>query len=263
VVSAAVLIICHKSIPVEAELKSLIQCVKILNNYPVYLIVPKGMDVGRYTEISSSIKVLFIDQAWQATYQSFNRLKTSSFLYQSLREFEYLLFYELDSWVFRDELSYWCGLDYDYIGAPWISVDVARWLNYLGKYPYEVRKFHQWTGGSLLRKVGNGGFSLRKTKSMLCNTKLFSYRGRYWNANEDSFFAHYVAAFNPFFKLPTVEVALRFSFDVNPSICFQMNDSQLPFGCHGYSRNDLPLYQENKEFWNQFINGSCTISSHT
>ncbi|MFR6542216.1 MAG: DUF5672 family protein [Butyricimonas virosa] len=26
----------------------------------------------------------------------------------------------IDAFVFRDELTYWCTLNYDYIGAPWL-----------------------------------------------------------------------------------------------------------------------------------------------
>lgn len=28
------------------------------------------------------------------------------------------MIYQLDAWVFNDELSSWCSLGYDYIGAP-------------------------------------------------------------------------------------------------------------------------------------------------
>ena len=101
--------------------------------------------------------------------------------------------------------------------------------------------------------VGNGGFSLRKTEAMIINTTLFSFRGRDWKSNEDSFFAHYVATFNKFFRVPDVSTALRFSFDINPAKAFSMNGNQLPFGCHGFSRSDSPNYTHNKEFWDTII----------
>jgi hypothetical protein len=55
--------------------------------------------------------------------------------------------YHLDSLVFNSNLHYWCNLNYDFIGAPWIKGPDLPWLREEG--------------------VGNGGFSLRKVKSFL------------------------------------------------------------------------------------------------
>ena len=31
-----------------------------------------------------------------------------------------MLIYQLDAFVFQDDLAYWCQQNYDYIGAPWL-----------------------------------------------------------------------------------------------------------------------------------------------
>jgi hypothetical protein len=57
-----------------------------------------------------------------------------------------MLIYQLDAWVFKDDLMKWCNKGYDYIGAPWFE------------------DFGSYEKGKKLWRVGNGGFSLRKIK---------------------------------------------------------------------------------------------------
>jgi hypothetical protein len=63
-----------------------------------------------------------------------------------------------------------------------------------------------------------------------------------WGGNEDQFWAFRAPACTPF-KIPTLEEALAFSFEVWPERAFARNDSKLPFGCHGWSRDHM------LEFW--------------
>jgi hypothetical protein len=65
--------------------------------------------------------------------------------YEVFRQYEYMLIYQLDCWVFRDELEMWCDKGYDYIGAPFF----VKWFVDRGIY------------------VGNGGFSLRKISNII------------------------------------------------------------------------------------------------
>lgn len=69
--------------------------------------------------------------------------------YRSFKEYEFMLIYQLDSYVFRDELLDWCEKDYDYIGAP--------------VHNFILDNFSQRIDIATL----NGGFSLRKINSAL------------------------------------------------------------------------------------------------
>lgn len=144
-----ILIIAHKSELSEFEEISLAQCYRILNNHPIKLVCPKGLDVSCYRKINNNIEIDFINPKWQANYRAFNRLKIDPFLYQRYSNYEFILFYELDAFVFRDDLNYWCSQNYDYIGAPWFN------------------DFNPVTGHYSSIDVGNGGFSLRKVNSAL------------------------------------------------------------------------------------------------
>ena len=77
----------------------------------------------------------------------FNKLKESNLLYKKYKKYKYILFYELDAFVFRDELDYWCKKGFDYIGAPWNGTHCY----------YDTP----------INGVGNGGFSLRNIKSAI------------------------------------------------------------------------------------------------
>ncbi|GMQ29568.1 DUF5672 family protein [Algoriphagus confluentis] len=251
--TVVILIIVHKKIPTFFEKMSLIQCLNILGSHPIKLVCPIGLDVSEYLEVNKDLEFDFINPNWHSNYTMFNRLKISPFLYERYRDYNYIMFYELDSWVFRDELLYWCSKGYDYIGAPWIGLNVYSWLYMKNIYPFELKLIWKFLDKSKINIVGNGGFSLRKTKSMLINSKLFSFRGRNWDSNEDSFFCHYVSSFNKFFKVADFPNALKFSFDVSPDKSYQLNNFELPFGCHGFSRSDLPNYVNNFEFWRDHI----------
>ena len=82
----------------------------------------------------------------------------SSKFYKSFKTYEFLLIYQTDAWVFRDDLLEWCNKDYDYVGAPWFT-------------GYDDTKGIK----KAFNAVGNGGFCLRKTKSMLRVLNTFSY----------------------------------------------------------------------------------------
>ena len=84
----------------------------------------------------------------------YNKLKKSKFFYRLFSEYDFILTYELDSYVFRNELRTWVAKEYDYIGAPWPPFYVNR----------ENKKD--------LVRVGNGGFSMRSNKFINMFTKL-------------------------------------------------------------------------------------------
>jgi hypothetical protein len=257
-----ILIIAHKADLTDLERKSFLQCFNVLGEFPVVLICPLGLDVTQYIEIVPNVKVDFIDPKWQATYAMFNRLKIDPFLYRRYGDYDYILFYELDAWVFKNELTFWCNQGYDYIGAPWFE----GWQHASEDAPF--------------LGIGNGGFSLRNIKAHLRVLDTFSYVTPFkvivrdflaqpslrtlariskdltirnntfhlfnnFAMNEDLFWGRIVASKFKWFKIPDLKTALRFSIEVNPQLYIKSKDD-LPFGCHSWSKF-------NQEFWNQFI----------
>lgn len=245
---------------------SLRQCFKVLKRHPIRLLYPKGLNIKNYKKIIHDIRVDFIDPKWQTTYRMYNRLKISKFFYEKYIDYKYLLTYELDSFVFKDELLDWCNNGYDYIGAPWI-------------------KGHSKANeDSLFTGVGNSGFSLRNTNNCLLALTKFSYiekpqklidkyikssiklkvrtlpglikkftigNNTYYLFNdfaghEDAFWCKPVKNNFKWFNIADVNDAIKFSFELQPHRLYRINNQNLPFGCHAWWKYDI-------NFWKPFI----------
>jgi hypothetical protein len=181
-----------------------------------------------------------------------------------------MLIYHLDAYVFRDELEYWCKKDYDYIGAPWISLDNSKTMPVFNE-PLAV---------------GNGGFSLRNiTKILEFHGKKISITGfiqlfqSYYNsvsASSKKKIINYIPRFffRPILKIlkfiffkyndaendedkvwsrlfqkygnvPPAAEAMKFSFENFPEYLYQLNNEKLPFGCHNwYNYYNYSFYKQ-------------------
>ena len=256
-------IIAHKPDLDPLEQISLRQCFRVLGRYPIRVVCPRGLDTTSYREVVPDIVFDFIDPKWQSSYANFNRLKILPFLYKRYRSYRFMLFYELDAFVFRDELSEWCARGYDYIGAPWVDNERELCLSRLG--------------------VGNGGFSLRRIGAMLRVTRSLRWieppigraRRKYWSksewlkgvasavtsatfrnntfapfntwgGHEDIFWGDVVPELFPWYRLAPPEDAARFAFELQPRELYEANDGRLPFGCHAWTKYDF-------EFWKPHI----------
>ena len=52
--------------------------------------------------------------------------------------------------------------------------------------------------------------------------------------------------FYPEFKIATIDLALKFSFERFPRYCFERNHYHLPFGCHAWHKWD-------RSFWEPYL----------
>ena len=255
--SAVILILAHKPILSRNEAISLLQCTKVFRSREIRLVCPKGLDTSQYIDLAPKLEIDYIPRQWQSTYSAFNRLKISPFLYKKYSRFGFILFYELDAFVFEDKLKYWCSQPYDYIGAPWFE------------------GFARCTESSPFIGVGNGGFSLRRVQSHLkvlrslayvkAPAKLWSdYRAHSltfgdlvknltfknntfwwlndWADNEDMFWGLQVPRICQWFRVAPVEKAYRFSMELNGRRLLQLSGGKLPFGCHAWWKYDYDLW---------------------
>lgn len=250
----------HTESPSELELISFQQCFKILGGHAIRIISPRGLNLTKYNAVIPFFEVIFIDPIWQSSIEKYNKLKLSQFFYKLFDDYQFLLTYELDAFVFKDELLFWCDKGYDYIGSPWFK-----------GYDNPTDKF---------LGVGNSGFSLRNIKSMQkaiskvyiheaayhpFGTKnkvvfklstLFNYLKIYFgenhtiqqsvHRNEDGFISQVIAKNIKGFKIATIGEAIPFGFEVKPKYLYQINKYSLPMGCHAWWRYDF-------EFWKPFI----------
>jgi hypothetical protein len=273
-----VLITVHQPSFTPLEEISLRQCFKVLGHYPIRLVCPEGMDTSAYRAVIPGIEVDHIPAFWQSSYANFTKLKIEPFLYRRYEAYEYVLFYELDAFVFRDDLAAWCDKGLDYVGAPWFEGMVAAKEN------------------APVHGVGNGGFSLRKVSAMLrgrlskrlwLRLLLSEVRRAPLQAlrraltdlprmalghdttidyprGEDSFWGLVVNRHLPWFKVASFDEARQFSFETLPRRLYQLNGGRLPFGCHAWTRYDIDFFRPHIEACGYNLDGLTPRSTfHT
>jgi len=239
---------------------SLEQCFKVLGNYDIFFVVPERLE--SYIQknswcLSGNASYRTFSDSFFTDIPAYNRLLKYPAFYKTFLSYDYLLIYQLDAFVFSDQLLKWCDAGYDNIGAPLFD-----------GYQYA-------TPDSPVIGQGNGGFCLRNTRS--CYDAVTSFRKlkfvktytddnrsflrnayRYLKhqqlfiyslypfqplINEDRFWAEEIPAVFPYFKVPQPEISAGFSWEVNPSVLLEMNADQLPFGCHAWWRYDLEFFK--------------------
>jgi Protein of unknown function (DUF5672) len=256
----------YRLTPSENELKSLMQCIEVLGSRPICFFCSHDFDTSFYEELCLNNNIIFRKETFDSKYfiskEGYNDLCLEKKFYTRFRSYEFILIYQLDAWIFRDDLDFWCNQKYDYLGAP---------------FPID---FNASDENVVFSVVGNGGFSLRRVKVIIsalsgknyvynwsqlvekyaerakknpfywlyCILRFMGYRnviprkGKW----EDDFFSQ-IGIYNGEICLPTANEALRFSFEYKPSAAFKQNGNELPMGCHGWD------WIEYEEFWKNYI----------
>lgn len=240
----AVVIPLYKDEITKFEAVSLTACNRHLFKHPIRLVGPKGLDFDKYLSYfpdSIDITAIALEPNNFESIASYNRLMLSPWFYKLFKNFEYILIYQADAYVFRDELEYWCNQGYDYIGAPW---------------------FEEWKDASHESKfigVGNGGFSLRKVNSIIKRLRvlrliqLFISNRLFHENNEDGILTFDISSiiypkikhellkrlFDRLlgisnYKVANYKSAIKFSFEHNLNKIWLDSQKKLPFGCHAW-----------------------------
>jgi hypothetical protein len=233
------------------EKKSLQQVCDVLSRYPLIVVKPASLDLSELLETFPLLKVKSFDDIYFKGISGYNRLMLSDTFYSGFSHTKYILIYQLDAYVFCDELTHWCETNYDYIGAPWLKKPIYN-IPIISLIMKISRKYHIYKGRKnkqeLYNKIGNGGFSLRKVdrhyEVTIRNREKINFfleqKGHLYN--EDVFWATIES-----FKYPKAIEALAFAFDKYPSLCYKLNNRRLPFGCHGWYKRKM------KSFWKPII----------
>lgn len=230
----------------EDEWISLDRCFHVLNRYDICFAVPEDMDMAPIEKRSGKRTVYRFEKSYFEGLTGYNRLMLSPEFYEAFLDTKYILIYQTDVFVFRDELEQWCNHNFDYIGAPWIPKrKYARWYYHLFfnlKKGYN-RLFKASDYTELFYKVGNGGFSLRKVEAFYKIAKndreiIEKYisqcsRNRF---NEDVFWSIEANRKEHRLRIPSWREAIAFAFDKLPEEAYQIHGHQLPFGCHGWNK---------------------------
>lgn len=248
----------------QAESASLKQVLKVCKSRDIMFIHPKTLRLNFYKNIIGKFKncVIFkgISDKYFSSIKGYNKLLISKLFYSSLFKYKYLFLYQLDAWIFRDELTYWIKRGYDNVGAPWFSGFTNP------EYPPKI--IGAGNGGCCLRNIRSCIAILNSFKYLQNPFKKFAnnrslrnfiysfllgnnvnYRFNDFSGYEDRFFAYTVPRLFERFKNCPPEEAMKFSFEVCPSYLFELNKKTLPMCCHAWEKYE-------PEFWKEFIDYS-------
>lgn len=282
--NCSIVIPVYLPLPSPMEVASFKQVLSVLTSYDVFLITYKELNINVYLNLAKKmnkiVNIVYFDRFFFTSVKSYNDLCLSRDFYSYfVSHYKYMLIYQLDAWVFKDELDYWCNKDYDYIGAP-VYFEISK-----GNFSMKVDG------------IGNGGFCLRRIQYCLDLLEL-PQKSKYLNAkriirtyyfyckynrkfhslgmkfyaliiaimkclgfhnsifyqlnevriNEDKFFGiDAIGMCNYKARIPSFEEASHFAFEVHPSVLFKQNKNKLPFGCHAFEKWEF------KNFWVNYI----------
>lgn len=252
----AVIIPVYKDELTESEKKSFLNTLSVLYNYPIIVIKPENLDFKKclfFSEFNNNKNVEFknFNKKYFSSVDGYNKLLLSTNFYNSFLKYKYILICQLDTYIFSDRLIEWVDKGYDYIGAPWLPEDAEKYLENIkkGKLKFWF-DFMQFVNKNFFGKkdfaIGNGGLSLRNVRKALFILRYFKLFAKKNILNEDIFWSITTPLLCPFFRVPDLKGALGFSFEKNSSFFYEVNNKELPFGCHAWEKYD-------HVFWKKYI----------
>lgn len=181
--------------------KSFIQALNVFGETrDIKLIVPDNIPTEYYNHLEERhlFEIIKVNSLWLSSYDMYNKTLCSIDFYGLFKDYEYILIYQTDCWVFDDRLDYFVNLGYDYYGAPW---------------PFYGNK------------VGNGGFSLRKVSKMMDIVKKYPYI----EGHEDGYFC---LTHRNELNICPLNVACQFSLETM-HVGYEDFSENGPMGLHG------------------------------
>lgn len=156
----------------EYEKISLEKCISVFGGKKeIALVSYPQLDLSVYNGFfkrhQCKYTVAYFNRRFFTSVKGYSSLLLRKAFYQSFVEYPFMLLYQLDAYVFEDNLDYWCAKPYDYIGAPFLSLFRNK----------ADAPFAPWG-------VGNGGLSLRRIESFVAaysEEKVFTLSDYYHN----------------------------------------------------------------------------------
>jgi hypothetical protein len=250
----SIVIITEKSTLSQEEQFSLDCALEVFATFNKYLVIPESTVEYPYLK-ESQTNVLKLPSRHFANVNAYSALLLSADFYENFIDSEYILIYQLDCLVFKNDFSEF--LAFDYVGAPWYQTQnhaanaIIRTL--LFRKPLKaIQLIGLWYLRRKTDAVGNGGLSLRKVDKFIEITsnprikKILSSWLKCPRPHEDIFFSLMVPMFYKDFKIADLLTATKFSFETHPRECYKLNNNTLPLGCHAWEKHD-------PEFWRKII----------
>jgi hypothetical protein len=259
-----VVVIAYTATPSPSEEASFIQCLRVLGRHGIAIVCPDSLELSRYLTLCSGFGIApdvrrFAD-TWLSSVSSYNKFMLQPELYKCFASYDYILIYQLDAWVFKDDLKKWCAKEFTYIGAPFFN-DRGEIFPFPGNGGFSLRHVasfiallegncrpEQWNYAFLLAKIPTHTAFRSVVKRILHVVELTFCRFsplwycRLHREHEDFLFAK-AFKFMGKGKVPSPYDAAFFAFERFPRKMFALTGGVLPFGCHAFEKYDVAFWR--------------------
>lgn len=260
---AVIVIPVYKPQPNADERASLLQCLHVLGKHDICMVCPTSLDTSAYEQEFHKAGVPFhaerFDDGFFRSQRDYNRLMLTKDFYLRFQAWEYMLIYQLDAYVFSDQLEEWCRKGYDYVGAPFLKLNREVDPMNSGNGGFSLRRIQKFIDvfsvkGKVLTARGLWRFYRYRGplhRLPLTLRGIFGYRNHlkdfmnWQTANEDLFYAMLDDSVLKWRIAHTPE-AMYFSYEGRPSWLYART-GRLPFGCHAFRQNEFDT------FYSQYI----------
>lgn len=215
----------------QMSLQRLSQVIK--TSFDIVLVMPEGLNIESYNNIyPGKINTLALNKQYFCNRKGYSYLCETTQFYECFSDYKFMLIYQLDGWIFKNDLNRFIKMDYDYIGAPWKQ------------------------SLAIPRTVGNGGVSLRKISKFIEICKWLDPKDineKYAAQIEDIFFCLYVKKkLKDKFNIAPVNVGLDFCIDKNPTYWMSESKGKLPMCVHAF--------QKRYNYWEDKFNAAKNVN---
>jgi len=224
---------------------------KALHRYPVILITYEGADLSVIESDHERVEVLTFKAKYFESRQALSNLFLMEDFYQRFTWSDFVLIHELNSWIVKDEIHYWCKQGYDYLHAnPVLDKNNFKdgSINELSR----IWGLNKSEKEALGRSFENDGLKLCNVQRMIKTLSARKKEAHYYRQsddfqNKDSLFWEIEAnRFWPQLRKPTPIVQTRFSQNMVSVLGYPDNRDAWPTGLCGIdmdSLDNLPYYK--------------------
>lgn len=107
--------------------KLLNHCLSTLDHYPVIFISYEGADLSIVKEHKEDADIVSFPKEYFQSRQTLAKLFLMEDFYERFSWSDFLLIHELNTWIVKDELHYWCKQGYDYLKAAPVTQKNAKY----------------------------------------------------------------------------------------------------------------------------------------
>ena len=214
----------------DTEKSSIDSYFAYFTTYDIFFVHPKKMNIEWYRGKFPKGQFKEFDDAYFHSNKTYNKMMFNVDFYNAFNTYEYMLIAQQDARIVNPQIDiqFFLDQDVDYIGAPWLKSPIDRDDGFV-KYIIKRAVIHD----SMVGKVGNGGFSLRRISAivdLLERTKI--YRKIIWHFNEDLYISY--VGMKKGIRFASFEVAKQFALE--QYIKENFREGKIPLAVHAWEK---------------------------